>query len=130
MLSVLNGITDTFWQSLNPEKAFLVRVYVDHCISTKSEAKLEAVLPVVTAIAFRIQTAYHHLVEDIQGEEEARFLHDADVEKENREEHRIEREIVISEMLKLAVNLDYTDEIGRRKTFQLVREFTAISCLL
>ena len=105
----------------------LARVYVDHCVATKNEAKLEAVLPVVTAVAFKIQTAYNDLVDDFQAEEEAIFLRDAAVEDENREEQKIDKEIVISELLKLAVNLDYTDEIGRRKMFQLVRELTAIT---
>lgn len=39
-----------------------------------------------------------------------------------RDDEKLAREIVISELLKLAVHLDYSDEIGRRKTFQLVRE--------
>ena len=124
--TVLSGITDAFWKSLNPEKALLARVYVDNCITTQNDAKLEAALPVVTAVAFRIQTAYNDLVEDIQAEEETRFLRDAGVEDENKEEQKIDKEIVISELLKLAVNLDYTDEIGRRKMFQLVRESTGI----
>jgi condensin complex subunit 3 len=105
----------------------LARVYVDHCVTTQNDAKLEAVLPVVTAVAFKIQTAYNDLVDDIQAEEETRFLRDAGAEEENREEQKIDKEIIISELLKLAVNLDYTDEIGRRKMFQLVRESTAIA---
>jgi condensin complex subunit 3 len=127
LLSSLNAIADVFWQALNPEKVMLARVYVDHCVATQNNAKLEAVLPVVTAVAFKIQTAYNNLVDDIQAEEEARFLQDAAVEDENREEQKIDKEIVISELLKLAVNLDYTDEIGRRKMFQLVRESITIT---
>lgn len=74
----------------------------------------------MTLIAFRIQEAYNHLVEDITNQE----AHTEDLdsnEMDRREDERIATELVISELLKLAVNLDYSDEIGRRKTFQLVR---------
>ena len=37
------------------------------------------------------------------------------------EDEKADREFIIAEMLKLAVNLDYTDEVGRRKMFQLMR---------
>jgi condensin complex subunit 3 len=42
--------------------------------------------------------------------------------KDEIEEERLDKEFVISEMLRLAVNLDYSDEIGRRKMRQLVRK--------
>ena len=64
-------------------------------------------MPVVTALAFRTQDEYNKLVE-ISGEENPV---DAD-----------ERTFVVSELLKLAVHLDYADETGRRKMFQLTRE--------
>jgi condensin complex subunit 3 len=99
-------------------------VFVEHCIATKDEARLEAALPVVTALAFRIQTSYNDLLDDIQAEEEERVIRGVvdDDEMVRREDERINKEFVISEMLKLAVNLDYADEIGRRKMFQLVRK--------
>lgn len=34
-----------------------------------------------------------------------------------------DKEFIISELLKLAVNLDYADETGRRKMFALIREY-------
>lgn len=34
----------------------------------------------------------------------------------------MERTFIVGELLKLAVNLDYADEIGRRKMFQLASE--------
>jgi condensin complex subunit 3 len=41
---------------------------------------------------------------------------------EEEEDARIDKEFIIGEMLKVAVHLDYADEIGRRKMFQLVRD--------
>ncbi|KZT66150.1 hypothetical protein DAEQUDRAFT_730656 [Daedalea quercina L-15889] len=122
------GFEDEYWEALTPERAFLARVFVDHCVAQKDNSRLENVLPVVTALAFRIQAAYNNLLGHIQQDEEDRLLRagmsgeDEDEERARREEERMDGEFVIGEMLRLAVNLDYADEIGRRKMFQLVRD--------
>lgn len=103
-------------------------MFVDHCIATKDDARLESSLPVVTALAFRIQATYNDLLQLFQQEEEDQLLRggmddpEEEEERARKEERRIDMEFVIGEMLKLAANLDYADEIGRRKMFQLVRE--------
>jgi hypothetical protein len=83
----------------------------------------------VTALAFRIQEGYNALLEDIQAEEERVERDEVGTEeaRQKREDERMDREFVIGEMLKLAVDLDYADEIGRRKMFQLVREYYFLS---
>ncbi|TFY80499.1 hypothetical protein EWM64_g3513 [Hericium alpestre] len=105
---------DTFWTDLNHEKAFLIRVFADHCISQNEEKRLDAVLPVVTALAFGIEKAH----DDLQ-----KLLSEVDEQEseDDRDDERIARESVISEMLRLSVNLDYADETGRRKMDSLVR---------
>ena len=122
---------DDYWEHLTPERAFLARVFVDHCVAQKDNARLENVLPVVTALAFRIQAAYNDLIERIRDHEAERLLRegmeDDDEERARREEELMDGEFVIGELLRLAVNLDYADEIGRRKMFQLVRKS---SCLV
>ena len=45
-----------------------------------------------------------------------------DDEDEDAEMELGDKEFVISELLKLAVNLDYADETGRRKMFALIRK--------
>lgn len=129
-------ISDSFWTSLTAERAFLARAFVDHCCANNNAARLEETLPVVTALAFRIQEAYNSLAERVgELEEERLFItsestshilnryssaqKSKDFAKE--EEEKADREFIIAEMLKLAVNLDYSDEIGRRKMFQLMR---------
>lgn len=102
---------------------------MEHCIATNEQTKLEASLPVVTHLAFRIQNAYNKYQEDLEAASHERALraldaneqpdHDAD---ERLDDLLLDAEFVIAEMLKLAVNLDYADEIGRRKMFQLVRD--------
>ncbi|KAG6886151.1 hypothetical protein C0993_000669 [Termitomyces sp. T159_Od127] len=112
-----------FWENLTPETAFLARVFVEHGMATNDNVRLEAVLPVVTEMAFRIQKAFNELTSRIDDEEEARLLTDlTEDEKIHYEDARLEKEAIIGELLQLAVNLDYSDEIGRRKMFQLVRD--------
>ncbi len=90
-----------------------MRVFVDHCVSTKENARLEKVLPVVTAHAFRIQDAYNALLDSLAAAEEAG----------GDEEVADDREFVLAELLRLALNLDYADEIGRRRLEQFVRTY-------
>ena len=119
---IISWCAEAFWSELSPEKAFLIRVFVEHCINTKDDSRLESSLPVVTALAFKIQAAYNDFLEQVQAYEEARSLDDPnEEEQEVNEETRADQEFVIGEMLRLAINLDYADEIGRRKMFGLVR---------
>ena len=110
-------MTDEYWSRLTPEKAYLARVYVDHCRDNEDNVRLEATLPVVMSIAFRIQEWYN-LLQDAEP-----LPADAgDDERQKREDELASKELVLAELLKLAVNLDYADEIGRRKMFDLVRK--------
>ncbi|KAM6503308.1 Nuclear condensing complex subunit [Amanita muscaria] len=117
-----------YWASLTPERAFLARVFVNHCCASKNAARLEATLPVVTALAFRVQEAYNDLVDRVRELEEKRtFARPEELVKE--EDEKADREFIISEMLTLAINLDYSDEIGRRKMFQLMRDMLSQNAL-
>ena len=111
---------------MTPEKAFLARVCVEHCITTNDQAKLEVSLPVVTHLAYRIQSVYNKYQEDLEAVSQERALRGLDANERDVDERLddllLDAEFVIAEMLKLAVNLDYADEIGRRKMFQLVRD--------
>ena len=75
-------------------------------------------MPVVTALAFRIQALYNTLLQFAQSES----ADASDDSIEGKAFHVANTEFVIGELLGLAVNLDYADEIGRRKVFALVSE--------
>ena len=94
---------------MTPEKAFLVCVFVDHCVSTKEDARLEKVLPIVTAHAFHIQDTYNSLLDSLAAAEEASGDEVAD-----------DSEFILTELLRLTLNLDYADEIGQRQLEQFV----------
>lgn len=124
-------LADDYWTCLTPQSAFLARVFVDHCTSNKDEARLENALPVVTALAFRIQEAYNNYLDNVRNAAEESVLRDMSEEEcVKREEKKTESLLMIGEMLKLALNLDYADEIGRRKMFKLIRELIALLFLI
>ncbi|KAH8834752.1 nuclear condensing complex subunit [Flagelloscypha sp. PMI_526] len=104
----------SYWNDLNPETVFLVRVYTDYCISTKDQARLEDALPVVTALAYKIQEYYNALAISLEQDIAAEV--DDDLHDE-----QFGKELIIGEMLRIAVNLDYSDEMGRRKMYDLAR---------
>ncbi|KAG6370170.1 hypothetical protein JVT61DRAFT_12317 [Boletus reticuloceps] len=99
-------LKDAFWDTSIPEKAFLG----------------QASLPVVTGV-------YNTYQEDVDTASQERALRELDANErpgrdldERLDDILLDAEFVRSEMLKLAVNLDYADEIGRRKMFQFVQD--------
>lgn len=100
---------DDFFQALTPATAFLARVYFAY-LRSESNPRLADLEPVVTALAFFIQAEWTQLVVLLESEE-------------RREEKEAEHEFIARELVAMAVNLDYGDEIGRRKMFELMREF-------
>jgi condensin complex subunit 3 len=117
---------DEYWGNLTPEKAFLARVFVDRCVAEKDNERLDRSLPVVTMFAFRIQAEYNKLLEVLR-QIEAHSNRDSnsdDEEDEKKdvqlEEQAIDGELILGELLGFAVNLDYGDETGRRRMFQLI----------
>lgn len=49
---------------------------------------------------------------------------------EELEEELAKREVIMNELLRITLNLDYGDEIGRRKLFSAVSEFSSSCCQL
>lgn len=77
-------------------------------VDLQNDTRLEEALPVVTNLAFRIQDAYNQLTEAERDSDKAEEL-----------------AFTVSELLRLALHLDYADEIGRRKMFNLSRQMIA-----
>ena len=127
-ISYENEGTDTvagaYWTELTPESVVLARAFVEHC---DSQTRLEAAaFPVVTAFAFYIQEAYNTLLEVL--EQENNVAEDEE-EAEDRSEEMAKREVILGELLRMAVKLDFMDEIGRRKVFSVVSRLTTIDIL-
>ncbi|KAG6889138.1 hypothetical protein C0995_003498 [Termitomyces sp. Mi166 len=121
---------ELYWKELTPESAVLARVFLEHCLSEKNEARLEAAsLPVVTAFAFLLQDSYNALLNVLQDMENSAFLNlgepEAEEEAEKREEELAKKEVILGELLRMSLKLDFMDEIGRRKVFTVVKDMIA-----
>lgn len=122
---VTNALSDSFtasnWSSFTPEMVFLMRVYVEYCVKIKSDARLEEMLPVTTALAFHLHERFKVLVEAIQ-ETHEEYDDGDDVARATRQDDIDDKEFVAIEMVKIAIHGDFGDEIGRRKMQQMVCE--------
>ncbi|KAJ3892617.1 nuclear condensing complex subunit [Lentinula edodes] len=112
------------WSAFTPETAFLERVYFQYCVKNKCIMQLAEVHPVVMDFAFYMQEYFNGMVDVIQRyQEEASNTNLDDVARAILQAQVDDQELITSEVLKIAIHLDYGDEIGRRKMEQLVRDF-------
>lgn len=115
-------IHEPFWRHLSPESVFLARSFNDYCRQQqerKYETLLEEKMPEVTELAFYLQTYINTLVECLRGNH-SRYEGD-------EEGDIVEQEFIIEQLLHIAKTLDYSDEVGRRKVYALLRETLAIA---
>ena len=114
---------DPFWDNLTPESVFLARSFNDFC-RQDSEANFEALaeekMPEVTKFAFILQRYTDNLVNCLR-------RNDANSTGEGEDQDTVEIEFVVEQLLHIAKSLDYSDEVGRRKMFSLIRETLAIA---
>lgn len=111
---------DAFWENLTPESTFMARSFNDFCKQEgegKFEILIEEKMPEVTKLAFFLQRYINDLVD---------VLHSNDTSNEG-EEDTVEQEFVVEQLLQIAKTLDYSDEVGRRKMFALLRESLAVA---
>lgn len=108
-----------FWSSLTPETAFMARSFNDFCRvegTGKYDNLADEKIPEVTALAY-----YLHKYTTLLLEKMAQGNHD-----EAGEEETIECEFIVEQLLHISHTLDYSDEVGRRKMFSLLRETLAV----
>ncbi|KAG6001783.1 hypothetical protein E4U21_003800 [Claviceps maximensis] len=113
---------DHFWETLSAESIFMARSFNDFCRSESNgryESLVEEKLPEVTKLAFYLERYMQVLVETLKRV-------DQQGAEEEEEEQTVEQEFIIEQMLHIAVTLDYSDEVGRRKMFTLLRQSLSI----
>ena len=117
---------DEFWQDLNPELAFVARTFNDHCRAAGAKAvhglaaMAEEKLPELTKFGFYLERSMNKLIETV---------HAAALGDEEAEEDAPQAEFVVEQLLHMALLYDYSDEVGRRKIFALMREALALADL-
>ncbi|KAJ6155850.1 hypothetical protein N7470_006416 [Penicillium chermesinum] len=111
---------EPFWESLTAESAFLLRSFNDFC-RVENDGKYEGLadekMPEVTALAYYL-TKY--TTDLLQRKKTAKETGDAN------DEEAVEHEFIVEQLLHIAITLDYSDEVGRRKMFGLLRESLAV----
>lgn len=116
------GFDDPFWDALTPESVFVARSFNDFYKegeNSKFESKAEEKMPEVTKLAFFLQRYTHDLINCIR--------YNGVLSEGEQAEDTVEKEFIVEQLLHIAKALDYTDEIGRRKMFTLLRETLAIA---
>lgn len=114
-------LDDRFWETLSAEAAFMARSYNEFCRNEgngKYEWLVEEKLPEVTKLAFYLERYLQALIEAL-----GRV---AEQEGEDEEEDSVEQEFIVEQLLHIAMTLDYSDEVGRRKMFTLMRSSLSI----
>ncbi|KAL8922423.1 MAG: hypothetical protein Q9208_005145 [Pyrenodesmia sp. 3 TL-2023] len=112
---------DTFWDRLTPESVFVARSFNDFCKDgevSRLESMAEDKMPEVTRLAVFLQQYTNDLINCIR--------YNNAMSEGEEEENSAEREFIVEQLLHIAKLLDYTDEIGRRRMFSLLRETLAI----
>ncbi|KUI64486.1 Condensin complex subunit 3 [Cytospora mali] len=115
---------DNFWETLTAEAVFVARSFNDFCRNEgngKYEALVEEKLPEVTKLAFYLERYVRVLTEALKRIESREVNED-----EEEEEDTVEQEFIVEQLLHIALTLDYSDEVGRRKMFSLLRQTLSI----
>ncbi|KAM0352399.1 hypothetical protein ACHAPU_002066 [Fusarium lateritium] len=108
---------DHFWETLSAESVFMARSFNEFC-RLEGDGKylnlLEEKLPEVTKLAFYLERYLHVLITAVKRVAEA--------DDEDEEEDTVEQEFIVEQLLQISLTLDYSDEVGRRKMFTLLRQ--------
>jgi len=113
---------DNFFETLSAESVFVVRTFNDFCRNEgdgKFESLIEEKLPEVTKVAFYLERYIKVLIDAIKRIEEQEV-------EEDEEDDTVEQEFIVEQLLHIALTLDYSDEVGRRKMFALLRQTLSI----
>lgn len=116
------GLTfdNEFWENLTGESAFLLRSFNDFC-RVENDGKYDDLadekMPEVTALGYYLAKYMHELLQRKKLSKESGDANDEDA---------VEQEFIVDQLLHIAMSLDYSDEVGRRKMFALLRESLAV----
>ena len=116
-------LDDNFWETLSAESVFMARSFNEYCRNEgngKFESLVEEKLPEVTKLAFYLERYVKVLIDAIKKAEQEVGDEDED------EDDTVEQEFIVEQLLHIALTLDYSDEVGRRKMFALLRQSLSI----
>ncbi|KAI1477362.1 ARM repeat-containing protein [Daldinia eschscholtzii] len=112
-----------FWENPTAESIFIARSFNDFCRTEgngKYEFLVEEKLPVVSDLAKLLDRYLKDLMEAI------RRIDNQENAEEDEEEATAEKEFIVEQLLHIILTLDYSDEVGRRAMFTLLRQTLSI----
>ncbi|KAL1799075.1 hypothetical protein ACET3X_003112 [Alternaria dauci] len=118
-----------FWNNLDAQTAFVARTLNDYGHSTADpsvQTMIEDKIPEVTMFAFVLQRELNSLMDLV---EKAAIMEENDPEAEEAQEDVEEQDFIVQQLLHIAHTLDYTDEMGRRQMYNIMREAIAKAAL-
>lgn len=119
---------DGFWETLSAESVFMARSFNEFCRSEgngRYESLIEEKLPEVTKLAFYLERYLQVLIQALKRLDRP-GADEEEEEEEEEEDQTVEQEFIIEQMLHIALTLDYSDEVGRRKMFTLLRQSLSV----
>ncbi|KAL6706345.1 chromosome condensation complex Condensin, subunit G [Coniothyrium glycines] len=114
-----------FWKNLDPSTAYVARTLNDFAQTSQDDrirGMVEDKMPEVTIFAYVLQKELNSLMEQVQ--KHALMEHD-DPDLDEAEEELEDQHFVVQQLLYIAHTLDYTDEMGRRQMYNIMREAIA-----
>jgi condensin complex subunit 3 len=116
---------------LNAENAFVARSLNDYCTNSDDNRIRDLIdederIPPAYVFSFVVEKHLNKLVELV--EKEAATEEEGDAADKAQEE-TLEQDFVVQQLLHICLTLDYSDEIGRRQIFNLMRGALARSAL-
>jgi condensin complex subunit 3 len=97
---------DEFWSNLSGESALLARMMIEYLQNEDEEdERLDKILPSVTVHVMNLEN-YYNLYQQYN----------------NADDNSFNYEYIIVQMLDIALCLDYADEMGRKKMYNLLRD--------
>jgi condensin complex subunit 3 len=114
---------DNFWDTLSAESVFVARSFNDFCRTEgngKFDALIDEKMPEVTKLGFYLQRYINALIEALKR------VATQEVTEDEEEEDTVEQEFIVEQLLHIARTLDYSDEVGRRKMFALLRQSLSV----
>jgi condensin complex subunit 3 len=114
-----------FWTALDPPAAFVVRSLNDYGQDTDDERVREMIeekLPEVKMIAYILQTELNNVIANAV---KVALIDEDDPDADEIQEVAEECTFVAQQLLQISLTLDYSDEMGRRQMYNIMREAIA-----
>ncbi|KAH8731774.1 nuclear condensing complex subunit [Phaeosphaeriaceae sp. PMI808] len=114
-----------FWKNLDAQTAFIARTFNNYCQGAEDDrvqGMIEDKMPEVTMFAFVLQKELNSLMELV---DKVAVMEEDDPDAEEAQEDVEEQDFIVQQLLHIALTLDYTDEMGRRQMYNIMRDAIA-----